>query len=89
MSGRNKMAWVKRAGGTILLAAVTMAGASNPSVERAYYSTRGFVCHFRSIEKSTLQKGLWERVALSLVLVSADSPEPVCANQPRKRPPTL
>jgi len=44
------------------------------------------VGYFRSIEKSTLQEGLWERVALSLVLASADSPEPVRANEPRKLP---
>jgi hypothetical protein len=86
MSGANRTRWVKGAGGTILLAAAVLVGTGNQSFEHAYRSPRGFVGYFRSIEKSTLQEGLWERVALSLVLASADSPEPVRANEPRKLP---
>jgi len=75
MNGANKSKWLRRAGTTLLLTAVTLLGANNPGIARAYCATRGFVGSFRSIEASTLQKGLWERVALSLVLASADSPE--------------
>jgi hypothetical protein len=89
MGGASGTKWLKTVGGTILLAAASLVGTSNPSIERAYQSARGFVGHFRSIEGSTLQNGLWERVALSLVLASADSPEPVCANRARKRSPSL
>ena len=80
MSGSNKSKWLRRAGTTLVLTAVTLLGANNPAVARAYCATRGFVGNFRSIEASTLQKGLWERVALSLVLASAHSPEHVGAN---------
>ncbi len=81
MSGSNKTKWLLRAGMAVVLAAGTLVGSNNPSIKRAYCATRGFVGSFRSIEKSTLQKGLWERVALSLVLASADSPEHVRANR--------
>ncbi len=81
MNGANKSRWLRRAGTTVVLAAVTLLGANNPAVARAYCATRGFVGNFRSIETSTLQKGLWERVALSLVLASAHSPEHVGANR--------
>ena len=73
----------------MVLAAATLLAGNNPSIERAYCAARGFVGNFRSIEKSTLQKGLWERVALSLVLASADSPEPVRANRACQRSPSL
>ena len=80
MNGANKSKWLRRAGTALVLAVVMLVGANNPSIARAYCATRGFVGNFRSIEASTLQKGLRERVALSLVLASADSPEPVRAN---------
>ncbi len=89
MSGANRAKRLKRVGGTIVLAAAGVVGISDPCVGHAYASARGFGAYFRSIEKSTLQHGLWERVALSLVLASANSPEPVCANKARKRPPSL
>ncbi len=81
MNGPNKSKWLRRAGTTLVLTAVTLLGANNPAVARAYCATRGFVGNFRSIETSTLQKGLWERVALSLVLASAHSPEHAGANR--------
>jgi hypothetical protein len=81
MSGSNKSKWLRRAGTAVVLAAVTLVGINNPAVARAYCATRGFVGNFRSIKQSTLQQGLWERVALSLVLASADSPEHVRANR--------
>ena len=62
-----------------LLTAASLAGFYSPSGQRAYRSAREFVVYYRSLEKSNAPKGLWERVALSLVLASADSPEPVCA----------
>jgi hypothetical protein len=89
MSGPNKTGWLRRAGAILVMAAAMLAGSSNPSVARAYCATRGFVGNFRSIEKSTLRKGLLERVALSLVLVSANSPEPVRANRACQRSPSL
>ena len=89
MNGADKSKWLRRAGTTLVLTAVTLLGASNPAITRAYCATRGFVGNFRAIEASTLQKGLWERVALSLVLASADSPQHVCANNARKGPPSL
>ncbi len=89
MSGANKTKWLRRAGTAVVLAAVTLAGSNNPSIARAYCATRGVVGNFRSIEKSTLRKGLWERVALSLVLASADSPEPVRANRACQQSPSL
>ncbi len=72
-----------------MLAALSLLGASNPSVRHAYLSARGFVCHFRSIEKSSLQNGLWERVALSLGLTSANPPEPECADKLPKAHPSM
>ena len=89
MSGPNKTRWLVRAGTVLVLAAATLVGSNNPSIARAYCATRGFVGSFRSIEKSTLQQGLWERVALSLVLASADSPEPVRANRACQQSPSL
>jgi len=81
MSGSEKSKWMRRAGTILVLTAVTLLGTNSPAVARAYCATRGFVGNFRSIEASTLQEGLWERVALSLVLASAHSPEPVRANR--------
>jgi len=81
MNGADQSKWLRRAGTAVVLAAVTLAGINNPAVARAYCATRGFVGNFRSIQESTLQQGLWERVALSLVLASADSPEPVRGNR--------
>ena len=78
MGGAHKTGWLKTAG-IGLLTAISLAGMNSPSGRRAYHSTREFVVYFRSLEKSNAPRGLWERVALSLVLASADSPEPVCA----------
>jgi hypothetical protein len=78
VGGANRNGWVRTAG-IGLLAAVSLAGTYSPSGRRAYRSAREFVTYFRSLEKSNAPEGLWQRVALSLVLASADPPEPVCA----------
>jgi hypothetical protein len=78
MEGAKKLGWVRTAA-IGLLTAVSLAGAYSPSGQRAYRSAREFIVYFRSLDKTDAPGGLWQRVALSLVLTSADSPEPVCA----------
>jgi hypothetical protein len=80
---------MKRAAAIILLTAAGLMAIGSQPVQNAYYSARGFWTHFCEIQPSTLQKGLWERVALSLVLTSAEPARPVCANRPPRRSASL
>jgi hypothetical protein len=83
------MSGVRKAAGIVVLAAVGLLGIEGQSVARGYRSARAFVCYYRSLEPSTLRNGLWERVALSLVLASADSPELERADKRTPAPPSL
>jgi len=78
MSGR-RPAWWRRAAAVLLLALASVAAAGTPAVRGAYSSARIFAFYFRALENSRVPVGFWQRVALSLVLTSADSPKAACA----------
>ncbi len=83
------MSGARKAAGIVVLVAIGLLGIDGPSLAHGCRSAREFVCYYRSLEPSTLRSGLWERVALSLVLASADSPEPERANKQTPAPPSL
>ena len=63
----------------MLLALTSVAIAETPAARGAYSSARAFAFYFRALENSRMPVGFWQRVALSLVLASADAPKTACA----------
>jgi hypothetical protein len=78
MSGRRPASW-RRAAAVLLLALASVAAAETPVARGAWSSARVFTFYFRALENSRVPVGFWQRVALSLMLASADSPKAACA----------
>jgi hypothetical protein len=70
----NSSVWARYAGVFLLGSALVTGIGGTCSGRHAIVSAHRFVRYYRAIEETDTQKGFWERVALSLVLASADSP---------------
>ena len=65
---------------TFLLVLVSLAWAGRTGPARHFLaSANDFVRYYHALEETSLRPGFWDRVALSLVLASAERPKTPCA----------
>lgn len=79
MSGSGTASRGKRIA-ALLLVVVSLAWAGRTGPARHFLaSANDFVRYYRALEETSLRPGFWDRVALSLVLASAECPKTPCA----------